>query len=194
MLDVDVGALNLQQCADAVMRLRAEYLFAKKAYDRIHFHFTSGDDARYAAWAAGERAKIGKRVTWTKSAASVDRSDYKSFRAYLELVFTYAGSASLDKELVAVAQLKEVLPGDVLIQPGFPGHAVTVMDVAVSEETTHRMFLLAQSYMPAQEIHVLRNPNDEPLSPWYSTDTVGKIVTPEWTFDQKHLKRFSEDT
>ncbi|MCC6810511.1 MAG: DUF4846 domain-containing protein [Deltaproteobacteria bacterium] len=191
VVDIDVGKQNLQQCADAVMRLHAEYLFATKLYAAIHFRFTSGDDARWLAYAEGQRPIITKnRVRFTKNAAATAKDDYKSFRAYLDLVFTYAGSASLEKELTPVPALKEIEPGDVLIQPGFPGHAVLVVDVCTSQETSDRAFLIAQSYMPAQDVHVLVNPNDEPFSPWYSTNVSAKIETPEWTFDPKHLKRF----
>ncbi len=191
VIDIDTGVVNLQQCADAVMRLRAEYLFSRKRYDQIHFRFTSGDDASYSAYAAGARASVAKnKVKWVKSAAARSPSDYKTFREYMNLVFNYAGSASLDKELVPLPDLGLIEPGDVIIQPGFPGHAVTVMDVCVNEQSSHRQFLIAQSYMPAQDIHVLKNPNDEPMSPWYSTDIIAKLVTPEWIFEKQHFKRF----
>ena len=42
--------------------------------------------------------------------------------------------------------------GDVLIQGGSPGHAVIVVDMAENPATGEKLYLLAQSYMPAQDI------------------------------------------
>src|SRR5690242_20715529 len=38
VLDISVGHQDLQQCADAVMRLRAEYFYARKDYNSICFY------------------------------------------------------------------------------------------------------------------------------------------------------------
>jgi len=112
------------------------------------------------------------------------------FRKYLEVVFNYAGSASLSKELNVVKNISNIEIGDIFIQGGFPGHAVIVVDMAVSKTSGEKVFLIAQSYMPAQDIQILKNPNDEKLSPWYSSKIVDKLITPEWTFEKKNLKRF----
>ena len=53
-----------------------------------------------------------------------------------------------------------------------------------------KIFLLAQSYMPAQDIHVLVNPMDENLSPWYEVNEENKILTPEYLFYRNELKRW----
>ena len=45
-------------------------------------------------------------------------------------------------------------PGDVFIKGGSPGHAVIVVDVAIYPQTGKTVFLLAQSYMLAQQIHI----------------------------------------
>ncbi len=189
IIDIDVGKKDLQQCADAVMRLRAEYLFQAQQFDRIRFNFTSGDPAAWQKYASGYRARIREnRVNWVKQTGP-DHS-YANFRRYLDLVFTYAGTYSLNKELTPVEDIRTISIGDVFIQGGFPGHAVTVVDVARNEISGEKIFLLAQSYMPAQDIHVLKNPMDPALSPWYSTNISGSLQTPEWTFEVSDLKRF----
>ncbi len=83
--------------------------------------------------------------------------------------------------------------GDVFIRGGSPGHAVIVLDMAMDSKTGKKLFMMAQSYMPAQDIHVLVNPNKPSISPWYELDGNAKdILTPEWTFSSNELKRFQE--
>jgi len=186
VLDLDVGSRDLQQCADAVMRLRAEYQYTQKEFRAISFNFTSGDACTWEGWRKGDRPKFsGNNVTFNRTAKASD--SYKNFRSYMNMVFSYAGTASLSKEMSTVAW-KDLKIGDVLIQGGFPGHAVLVMDMAFSAETGEKLFLLAQSYMPAQEMHILNNPMDNDLSPWYSDQAEGSVSTPEWTFEKADLK------
>ncbi len=101
----------------------------------------------------------------------------------------YAGTLSLSKELNPVP-IKNMQIGDVFIYGGSPGHAVIVMDMCNSPKTGKKMFMLAQSYMPAQEIHVLKNENNPAISPWYELNENSEIKTPEWTFTPQQLKRF----
>jgi len=130
ILNLDVGKKDLQQCADAVMRLRAEYLFSEDRFEEIQFNFTSGDVCAWQKWKQGWRPTIkGNQVSWNKTKIFDD--SYSNFRRYLNMVFTYAGSASLSKELKPV-DFKNMQIGDVLIQGGFPGHAVIVLDMAHS--------------------------------------------------------------
>lgn len=187
VVDLDVGRRDLQQCADAVIRLRAEYLRFRECEAAVAFHFTSGDLARWSDYRRGIRPRIrGNKVTWHESAAP--DASYESFRRYLDLVFTYAGSASLSRELQKVDDPARVEMGDVFIQGGYPGHAVLVADVA-EDADGRRRFLLVQSYMPAQEIQVLKNPAS-PESAWYEARSAGELLTPEWDFRYGDLKRF----
>lgn len=187
VLKADVGKRDLQQCADAVIRLRAEYLFSQKRYDDIHFNFTNGFRADYRKWADGYRIRVdGNQVTWYKAVPADD--SYSAFRRYLDHVFAYAGTLSLSKELKPVPY-DHMQTGDVLIQGGTPGHAVIVIDMAVNDRG-QKLYLLAQSYMPAQSIHILKNPMNPELSPWYELRQIPLIQTPEWNFTPKNLKRF----
>lgn len=188
VVDLPIGKKNLHQCADAVMRLRAEYLWKRGLFSQIHFNFTSGFRADYAKWMEGYRIVLnGNDASWVKSATP--SNTYGDFWNYMEMVFSYAGTLSLSKELQSVA-LNDMKIGDVFIRGGSPGHAILVVDMAINSQNGKKLFLLAQSYMPAQETHVLKNPNSNALSPWYELDFDGELHTPEWTFSRNELKRF----
>lgn len=190
VVKMDVGNRDLQQCADAVIRLRAEYLFSRKEYKRIHYNFTNGERAEYKSYAEGDRpVLLNNQVRWARTAKR-DYS-YKTFRKYLDVVFTYAGTLSLNAELMKIS-VDEIQPGDIFIQTGYPyGHAVMVADVAINKQTGQRTFMLVQSYMPAQEIHVLKNPENT-NNPWYTIAYGHDLHTPEWTFKSIDLRRFND--
>jgi hypothetical protein len=186
VVDIDVGTKDLQQCADAIMRLRAEWLWSAKRYAEIGFNYTGGGRVSWARWSKGERpSQDGKR--WSAKAKA--DSSYAAFRRYLDGVFSYAGTYSLERELKSVP-LASMQIGDVFIRGGFPGHAVLVADMVENPKTGEKRFLLLQSYMPAQDIHVLKNPRDANGSSWYPLTFEGDLLTPEWTFAREALKRW----
>jgi hypothetical protein len=137
----------------------------------------------------GKRIVVkGNSSYWVQSAkASNTPNDLWN---YLIAVFNYAGSFSLSKELMSV-NIDQMQIGDVFIKGGFPGHAIIVTDMAVNESTGEKIFLLAQSYMPAQEIHILMNPSKNE-SPWYSIKDGDYLYTPSWSFNYDELKRFPD--
>lgn len=165
VLAISVGKTDLQQCADAVMRLRAEYLFSQKRFRDIHFTDNSGTTYQFH-----------------------EPYNYINLQHYLRRVFGMCGSASLAKQLSSVS-LKDIDAGDVIIKGGFPGHAVIVMDLAINSEGK-KIYQLAQSYMPAQDIHILVNPMNKILSPWYPVNEDEMITTPEYIFKRADVKRW----
>lgn len=172
VIDMDIGKRDLQQCADAVMRLRAEYLFHQKNYAEIHFNFLSDGKPRYYT-----------------NYAKADRN-YPKFRKYMDYIFAYANTGSLKNELKKVSKIEDIQIGDIFIQTGVPfGHAVIVVDVAKEKRTGEKIFMVAQSFMPAQSIHILKN-YDKSLSPWYSVDFGNTLDLPSWTFYPSDLRRF----
>jgi uncharacterized protein DUF4846 len=166
VIDIDVGNRDLQQCADAIMRLRGEWLFS--AARPVAFNDTDGKRRAFSAR---------------------DTSDHAAFRKYMDLVFAYAGTYSMEHELKPVP-LSSIEIGDVFVKGGFPGHAVLVADMVENAQTGEKRFLLIQSYMPAQEIHVLKNPAAPDGSPWYPAAFAGDLVTPEWIFHPGALHRW----
>ncbi len=186
VVDIDVGKHDLQQCADAVMRLLAEHRFAQKL--PVCFTATSGDALPWERYARGERPSVTKNhVEWSARATADNGHD--AFRGYLESVFTWAGTMSLQRDLTAVADSARLEPGDVFIVGGSPGHAVLVADV-VENEAKEQRFLLVQSYMPAQQIHVLRGQEGV----WFTLPEPGKdLPTPEWTFPSGSRRRYTRE-
>ncbi len=170
VVDQEIDPVDLQQCADAVMRLRGEYLFAQKKFDQIKFNFLSDGKPRYfKEYAAGNYS-------------------YSNFRKYMKYIFSYANTASLKNELKPVQNIQDIQIGDVFIQSGNPyGHAVIVVNLAQDADGNKKM-MLAQSYMPAQETQILINPVLE-NSPWFDVKE-GDLNTPEWDFVSGDLRRF----
>ena len=188
VIDLPIGTKDLHQCADAVMRLRADYLWHTEQFDKIHFNFTNGMRIDYNNWMQGQRIKVvGNNTTWYQ--AKEPSNTPEDYWNYLEQIWMYAGTLSLSKELTA-REIKDIQIGDVFIQGGSPGHAISIVNMAVHNITGEQLILLAQSYMPAQETHILTNPYDSQLSPWYSVKDLDELRTPEWTFNASDLMYF----
>ena len=189
VIDIDVGKKDLQQCADAVMRLRAEYLFATRQYDKIAFNYTSGDRLDYKRWTEGRRIVVeGNKTREARTGRKLDMTDHKVFRQYMDNIFMYCGTLSLSREMKSIP-LDSMQSGDVFIHGGSPGHAVIIVDMSVNPLTGEREFCCAQSYMPAQQPHILRNPL-RGQNPWYPLKFGNRLITPEYEFGAEELKRF----
>ncbi len=179
---------DLQQCADSVMRVYAEYYFKTEQYEKIAFHFTNGFLCEYEKWREGYRVQInGNDATWVKTASRDD--SYETFVSYLHTVFRFAGTLSMDSLESETVSLSDLSVGDIIIKGGTPGHVVMVVDVS-ENEAGEKAFLLAQGYMPAQEFHVIKNPLHED-DPWYyEKEMTFPLKTAEYTFqNETMLKR-----
>lgn len=189
IFDIDTGTKDLQQCADAIIRLRAEYLFKMKKFDDIKFHFTSGDLMKWNDYKNGTRAFVNGNSVQFKKTEKLDDS-YENFRKYLDLIFTYAGTISLNKETKPVLKTEDLKVGDILITAGSPGHIVFIAGVSENQKG-EKLFLLAEGFTPAQSIHVLKNPFDPKISPWYELDVNSpEIKTARYFFEPTNFRSF----
>ena len=165
---LDLSTRELQQCADALMRLRAEYYFSVGALDSIRFLTGNGSVLSLDSWQR-------------------DCRTHDCLMRFMNNVFNNCGTYSI-KAMTKPRSPDDMVPGDVLVRPGSPGHSMMIADVAVDRRTGKKVFLLLQSYMPAQDTHIVRNLENSVLSPWYEVDLLNWISTPGYMFAYSDLR------
>ena len=168
---VDMPLLsNAEQCADVCMRLRAEYLFKTKQYNRIRFQNVNGKTMSY---------KGG--------------NSRKAFEQYLRNLYCVASTFSLSREM-KTRRLVEMQPGDVFVYSARYGqkygHAVIVVDVAINK-SGEKAFLLAEGNTPARNIHIIRNFENPFRSPWFVLDSeADNLLLSVFHYKATDLKHF----
>lgn len=188
VLDLEVPSNGLQQCADALIRLRAEYLWETNKQDQIGFNFTSGHYCSWSKYAEGYRPIInGNSVRFSKS-ANADSSK-ANFYNYLNLIYTYSGTQSLHDELIHIDNPQDIQIGDMLVYPGFPGHIIIVADQIVNNQGK-KLLIFAQGNTPAQSVHLLKNLDNTAISPWYEYPEDLSFSIPTYTFSSYVFVRF----
>lgn len=187
ILEIPVPKNGLQQCADALIRIRSEYLWNKNQKDKIGFNFTSGHYCSWKKYAAGYRPKInGNKVAFHKTANA--NHSKENFYKYLNLIYMYSGTLSIYNELKLVED-KDLEIGDMLIKGGSPGHIVMICDAVVNAKG-EKLFLLFQGNTPAQSVHLVKNLEASKISPWYSLKTHTVIPVSNYTFSNSEFVRF----
>jgi len=184
VINYDVDTQDLQQCADALMRLRAEYLFARKRLDEISFHFVSGEAYSFNAYCNGKIPVAkgnGVRFVFVSPKAKY----HSSLRKYLDIVYTYASTISLSNEL---KDADDFAIGTVVIKAGSPGHCFIITDETLTA-SGEKLYKLVEGYTPAQSIYVLRNVDGPLLGYWHRLKK-GTITTASYEFTNYKLKKF----
>jgi len=190
VLDIDVP--EFQQCADAVIRLHAEWLYKQGRFSDIHYNFTNGFNCDFTHWAHGWRVRVnGNNVSWYRDSDEENYS-YDNFKKYIKQVFYYAGTISISEEMEPVRDGKAEV-GDAFVIAGSPGHAVIVVDKIVVRDIPY--YLFAQSWTPAQDIEIISGKNS--ASDTHYKEYVGwrneeeEINISGYTFTpKKHLRRW----
>ena len=189
ILELPVPANGLQQCADALIRIRAEYLWESDRKDEIGFKFTSGHYCSWKKYAEGYRPKVnGNEVSFHKIATA--NTTQENFYEYLNLIYMYAGTQSLYNELTKVKSVDNVKVGDMLIYPGSPGHVILVVDIA-ENSSGKKLFIFAQGNTPAQSVHIIKNLNNSYVSPWYNIELGAYLEIPTYYFNEVKFVRFN---
>jgi hypothetical protein len=190
VVPLDLGRGDLQQCADSILRLHAEYQWQRGTADGLSIHFTSGDPSNWQAWRAGERFDIaGSRVKRVQTGPVANT--HLEFRKWLQHSFLYAGTRSLKLDAQAVPVADPLQPGDFFVSPGSPGHAVVILDVAQAPGKPP-VALLGQGFMPAQSFHVLKDQGPHVIEGWFVLPAAdGELRNPSWSpFARSSALRF----
>lgn len=99
VLDFPLLREDLIQCADAVMKLRAEYFYSRKQYDQIHFKISNGMEVAFSRFAQGKRVQVnGNKSQWKKGKFK-QGTGRDVLEEYLRFIYIYAGTISLKSEL-----------------------------------------------------------------------------------------------
>jgi len=188
ILDIPVPKNGLQQCADALIRVRSEYLWDSNRKSEIGFNFTSGHYCSWKKYAQGYRPQIkGNKVSFYKKAE--ENHTKANFYSYLNLIYMYSGTLSLFNELPKINNVDNLKIGDMLIRGGSPGHIVMICDEAINDKG-EKLFLLFQGNTPAQNVHLVKNLEDTSLSPWYKLEKSATIAVSNYTFNNSKFVRF----
>ena len=165
--------VDLQQCADTVIRLWSEYYYQTGQTDRIAFSYSNGYETSWADWQKGWRYLTVPAVGWTFRLKLKGQDDsLQQMHNYLQAVMRYAGTLSLEAESQPVAA-SEAHAGDIICKGGAPGHVLVIVDEAVNEKG-ERCFLFAQGLMRSQSAHIVAGYGDAD-SPWYTEKQLSEM-------------------
>ena len=181
VVPLDVGQGDLQQCADSILRLYAEYRWSVDQGDNLGFHFSSGDLSSWRKWRNGERFSI-RGSTVKRIRRSAVSNTHAQYRKWLQHTFIYAGTRSLNRDSTRLPVDKPIVPGDFFVSPGSPGHAIIVLDVAKAPGQPD-VALLGQGFMPAQSFHVIEDDGSHMRGRWFvlPSGQSGALKNPSWS-------------
>ena len=175
-----------------IQYLRAQFLYKSEKYDMINYSYDDNRSLSFDQWGAGARF-VWQDTIYVLDTIAAENYSYESFQKYMNTIFQNSSTNSIAMDTRNI-DYSELSIGDVLVQPKDfrnRGHAVFVVDMAVHPSTGEKLVLLAQGYMPSQDLHILKNTLEPEISPWYRVnDESPYFATAQWTFRQKHARRF----
>jgi len=185
VIALDIGSVDLQQSADVLIRLHAEWLWSQGKKDAISYPGGPKLLMPLSRWEKGQRVIAqGANVFWAVQSKPVE-ADYGEFRRYLDAVFTWANSASLARRTEVVAP-EALQPGDFFLHTKPPGHIAIVLDIA-EKPSGERLAVLGQALSPTESVHVIRPGR---ATAWFSLRPGHAVITARSTaFGWEELRR-----
>ncbi|XDD51870.1 DUF4846 domain-containing protein [Leptospira sp. WS92.C1] len=158
---------DLEQCADYSMRVWAEYHKQNGSLNRFYLFDYNGNRKQF-------------------------RGSGLSYVAFLRKVFVSSNSYSLKRGGAAI-QETDLRPGDLFVQNenGGIGHVSMILDTAVGKEGK-KFYLIGFSFMPAQEMHIEKAPNQFGAKGWFTYNGFISYLKESYPYGTPMLRRFSE--
>lgn len=157
---------DLEQCADYIMRLWAEYHIKTKQEASLYLFNYSGEKQFFS--------KSGK-----------------NYRQFLLWAMAYSNSYSLKTGCAPVPGEKNLIPGDMFTQnrDGGIGHVSVILDICENTKG-RRLYLVGYSFMPAQELHIEKATRRYGTGGWFTYEGYKRYLAEVLPFGTPVLRRF----
>ncbi len=191
VLDVSLGKKNHEGPAGAIARLYAEYFYAQEEFHKVAFSIGNKITFSFEKWRKGYRLN-SKGTDWVSGGK--ESNGEENFNNYLSSLMVYISSDNLKSDCTKIEDVDsdEIRVGDLFIGSDKDGKTriLMVADICRNDETGEKLMLLVQGGSPAQTLHIVENPTDSNLSPWYSCAFTNQLVTPDLTVNIEDRYRF----
>lgn len=164
-LDMMFPKSDLEQCADWAMRLWGEYHKETRKLDSLYLLKYSGEKNYF-------------------------RKAGKSYSSFMKYSFGYSNSHSIKKGC-NVIEFKNLRPGDMLVQnqTGGIGHVCVILDAC--EKDGEKLYLLGYSFMPAQQMHIEKAPEEFGINGWFIDKYLTSYIESEFSsYGKVQFRRF----
>lgn len=165
VVDMDIDSIDIQHSHESIIRLRAEYLYKTKQFDKISFIVKGNIPLDFNRWLQGYRIEASGNNLKLKKINQEIKMNQENFRAYLRDVFYYTDAESFRKNLRLIKDddnNNEFGIGTIIMSNHAPYYTVIVVDMIEMTETHPYGYseepgvLVATGNSPAQEIAIVR--------------------------------------
>jgi hypothetical protein len=182
---IDVGTEDVQQSADVILRLHAEWRWFRSDFRMLYLSDNELELPLQPRQNGEHLVDAADQSRESPDAAPQSKREYADFRRYLDRVFARSDAPALLAESVALPP-QDLEPGAFFLNDRHPAEVLVVLDVATSP-TGQRRMLLAQALNPAQDLAVIR-PNRD--TAWFAVHTDQPVRVPRaHPFAWKDLRR-----
>ncbi|MDE7413275.1 MAG: DUF4846 domain-containing protein [Muribaculaceae bacterium] len=166
VVDMSIDSLNLQHSHESIIRLRAEYLYKTKQYDKISFIIKNNISLGFNRWLQGYRIESKGKDLKLKKRENERDMNYQNFRSYLNDVFKFTDAKSFKQNLRLIKDDdddNEFGIGTIIMSGRTPYDAVIVVDMIEMTGSHPYSYmkapgvLLAYGNSPAQEMAITRS-------------------------------------